>query len=550
LQHPAKDQEVAIVTNQSRRRFLCTSAAIAGAMQSEFLLGKLWAADANYVVAETSDGKVRGVSVDGVKVFKGIPYGASTAVKNRFMPPAPVQKWTGVRDALEFGQTAPQFHTSAGGGPRNLPAEGEDCLVLNVFTPELGHGKRPVLMWLHGGGFQQGTASEPLYEGVNLARVHDVVLVSINHRLNLFGSTYLGEVAGSEFATSGNVGMQDIVASLNWVKNNIERFGGDPNMVTIFGQSGGGRKVATLMAMPSAKGLFHRAVIESGALLRLPGLEDAVVQTDLLLKELNIDRKQARSLQDVPMKNLLDANAIVARKVKKREPGQSDNSPVVDGRGIPSYPWDPGAPPLSANIPLMIGWARTEETLFDRPTPEKMALDEKGLRERVKARLEVADPEPVIAAFRETYPNNSPWDTYILIASNHPRGVYTEELGKRRVLQAGAPTWMYRVDWETPEGGGHMHSPHAVELPFVFNNVKTSGALISKMPAAYAMEDKISSTWVAFARTGNPNNAKIPEWPTYSEANRETLLFNNECSVVNDPQRLARQAMEKVLNLD
>lgn len=535
--------------NITRRSMIRQSAALLAAAQSEFLLPHLWAADPEYVVAETSAGKVRGVAINGVKVFKGIPYGESTSGKNRFMPPTPPTKWTAVRDALEFGSTAPQFRTNPGQPQRNVPAEGEDCLVLNVFTPEMGKGKRPVMMWLHGGGFQQGSASDPLYSGVNLAHVHDVVLVSINHRLNVFGSTYLGEVAGSEFATSGNVGMQDIVTSLQWVKENIERFGGDPNLVTIFGQSGGGRKVATLMSMPSAKGLFHRAVIESGALLRLPGLEDASEQTDLLLRELNIERSHARDLQDVPFRKLLDANTIVAKKVVKREPGQSDNSPVVDGRVLPAYPWDPGAPPLSGNIPLMIGWARTEETLFDRPTPEKMALDEAGLRERVKARLEVSDPEPVIAAFRETYPNNSPWDTYILIASNHPRGVYTEELGKRRALQTSGPTWMYRVDWETPEGGGHMHSPHAVELPFVFNNVKTSGPLISKMPEAEAMEDKISTTWVMFARTGNPNHAKIPKWPVYSVPNRETMLFNDQCKVVNDPQRAARLAMEKVLKL-
>jgi len=529
----------------NRRSFFRNSSALFAAAQVDSLLRTAWAADSDYVVAETSGGKVRGVTTNGVKVFKGIPYGDTTAGKNRFMPPKSF-KWAGVRDALEYGHTAPQDNPPRAG----VPEQGEDCLVLNVFTPELGGTKkRPVMVWLHGGGFKQGSGSGPIQNGINLAHNHDVVLVSINHRLNVLGSTYLAEVAGSDFGPSGDVGMMDIVASLGWVRDNIGRFGGDPNVVTIFGQSGGGRKVATLMAMPSAKGLFHRAIVESGAVLRLMTQEKAIEQTNLLLGELGLARNQARELQNVPIDKLLAANIAALKKIKLPEAGESDNSPVVDGRVIPSHPWDPTGPALSANIPLMIGWARTEETTFDVPTPEKMALDERGLRERVKARLEVADPEPVIAAFKETFPGSSPWDLYILIASNHPRAANTQELGKRKVLQAGAPCWMYRFDWETPEGGGHMRSRHGVEVPFAFNNIKIAGPLISKMPEAYALEEKTSSTWVAFARTGNPNNPKIPNWPAYSVAKRETMLFNNEIRVVNDPQHAARLAMEKVLKL-
>jgi para-nitrobenzyl esterase len=533
-----------VLINLNRRRLLKQSIALAAVVQSDFLLRNAWAADPEYVIAETSSGKVRGVNIDGVNVFKGIPYGDTTTGKNRFMPPKPPVKWTGVRAALEFGHTAPQTDVRRPGTPEH----GEDCLVLNVWTPQLTAGKRPVMVYFHGGGFIHGSPSTPAYDGQNLAHNHDVVLVTTNHRLNLFGSTYLAAAAGPDFADSGAVGMMDIVASLRWVKENIERFGGDPNLVTIFGHSGGGRKVATAMAMPSAKGLYQRAIIESGALLRLTTKEDAIGQTNALLKELGIDRSKARELQNVSVEQLLAANDAVNKNIKLGEAGESLNSPVVDGHVIPRHPWDPVAPEYSANIPLMIGSARTEETLFDRPTAEKMAMDEAGLRERVKARLGV-DPDPVIAAFKESYPNNSPWDTYILIASNDPRGVYTEEMGKRKVQQGAAPAWMYRVDWETPEGGGHMRSPHGVELPFVFNNVKTSGPLISKMPEAYVMEDKMSTTWVTFARTGNPSNSKIPAWLVYSVLKRETMLFNNECRVVNDPQHAARLAMEKVLKL-
>ena len=535
-----------MATNLNRRSFFRQSSALFAVAQASSLLRNAWAADPDYVTAETSAGKVRGVNVDGVKVFKGIPYGDTTAGKNRFLPPKAATKWTGVRDALAYGHTAPQVDAVQPGAPEH----GEDCLVLNVFTPELGGTtKRPVLVWLHGGGFIHGSGSSRGNDGTNLAHFHDVVLVSINHRLNLFGATYLAEVAGPEFAESGTVGMMDIVAALHWVRNNIERFGGDPNLVTIFGHSGGGRKVATLMAMPSAQGLYHRAVVQSGALLRLTTKEDAIQQTNVLLSELGIPKNQARELQNVPVEKLLAANTAVLKKIKLAEAGESENSPVVDSKIILTHPWDPAGPAMSAKIPLLIGWARTEETAFDQPTPEKMALTAAGLRERVKTRLQVADPEPIIAAFQETFPNQTPWDLYILIASNHPRAAYTQELGKRKVLQASGPCWEYRVDWETPERGGHMRSPHGVELPFVFNNVKTAGALISKMPEAYAMEDKMSATWVAFARTGNPNNPKIPNWPVYSVANRETMIFNNEIRLVNDPQHTARLAMEKVLKL-
>ena len=534
-------------TTFDRRSFLRGASALFAASQADFLARLAAAAGTGDVIGTTSSGRVRGVAVDEVNVFKGIPYGGTTSGKNRFMPPTKPVKWIVVRDVLEYGHTAPQV---ANGAPRpGVPEQGEDCLVLNVFTPELGaRSKRPVMVWLHGGGFATGSGSAPTYNGVNLSRKNDIVVVTINHRLNVLSSTYLGEAAGPEFALSGAVGMLDIVAALHWVRDNIEHFGGDPNLVTIFGQSGGGRKVATLMSMPNAKGLFHRAIIESGAVLRLTTQEDAIKQTELLLRELGLERSQARELQNIPVEKLLTANAEVEKKTTLREPGMVANSPMVDGKALPSHPWDPNAPALSAKIPLLIGWARTEETLYDRPTPEKLVLDEAGLREKTAKRLGV-DPSPVIEAFRKTYPDVSPWDLYILVATDHPRAAYTRELAKRKVVQAGAQAWVYRFDWETPEGGGHMRSPHAVEIPFVFDNIKIAGPLISKMPEAYMLAEKISASWAAFARTGNPNTPKLPSWPSYSVARRDTMLFNNECKVEQDPAEAARLAMERVLKL-
>jgi len=332
------------------------------------------------------------------------------------------------------------------------------------------------------------------------------------------------------------------------VRDNIDRFGGDPNLVTIFGQSGGGRKVATLMSMPGAKGLFHRAIIESGAVLRLTTKDDAVQATDMLLAELGLARGQARDLQTVPMAQLLAANAAVNAKLTLREPGQTANSPTVDGTAIPAHPWDPAGPALSAGIPLLIGYARTEETLYDRPTPEKLALDEAGLKLRAGKRIG-GDPERVIEAFRKAYPDATPWDLWILIATEHPRGTYSRELAKRKAAQAGAPAYFYRFDWETPEGGGHMRSPHTVEIGFVFNNIDVVGPLIAKMPEAHALAAKVSAAWATFARTGNPNTSGLPKWPAYSAASRDTMLFNNTSRVEQDPNRVARVAMEQVLKL-
>jgi len=540
------------MTISSRRTFVKQAALLLAAVEARPWL-RLQAAVGESVTATTSAGTVRGIADEGINVFKGIPYGETTAGTNRFMPPKPPPPWTGTRDALAYGPTAPQTVGAAdvpGRAARaRLAEEGEDCLVLNVFTPALSGGRnRPVMVWLHGGGFASGSGSTPILDGTSLARSGDVVVVTINHRLNVFGFTYLADAAGSDFALSGGAGMLDIVAALQWVRTNIDRFGGDPNLVTIFGQSGGGRKVATLMAMPEAKGLFHRAIIESGAVLRLTEREDAIRATTLLLDELGLARGEIRELQKVPMNRLLAANAAVNAKLPSREPGMVANSPTVDGSAIPDHPWDPAAPGLSASIPLLIGYARTEETLYDRPTPETLALDEAGLKLRAAKRIG-GDPGQVIEVFRKAHPEATPWDLWILIGTDHPRGTYSRELAKRKAVQAEAPAFAYRFDWETPEGGGHLRSPHTVEIPFVFNNIKIAGPLISRMPEAHALAGKVSAAWVSFARTGNPNTSGLPKWPAYSTASRDTMLFNNVSRVEQDPDRGPRLAMEQVLRL-
>jgi para-nitrobenzyl esterase len=532
-----------------RRSFFRQSSALLAAAQAGSFGRLALGADTADAIAETSYGKVRGAVSGDIKIFKGIPYGGNTGGKNRFMPPVKPVAWTGVRDALAFGPTAPQTVGERRGAAAGRPAESEDCLVLNVFTPSLrGGAKRPVMVWLHGGGFSTGSGSGAILDGTNLAHRGDVVVVSLNHRLNVLGFTYLGEQAGSDFGPSGGVGLLDIVAALEWVRDNIAYFGGDPNLVTIFGQSGGGRKVATLMSMPSAQGLFHRAIVESGAVLRLMTREDAIHYSQLLLTELGLRGDQARELQSVPLDRLLAANAAALKKTDQTAPGYTPNTPMVDGKAIPTHPWDPAGPAMSAKVPLLIGWAWTEETLYDRPTPDALALDEAGLKARAAKRLGM-DPAQVIETYRKAHPEASPWDLYILIATDHPRGIYTRELAKRKAAQVAAPAYLYRFDWETPEGGGHMRSPHTIEIPFVFHNIAIAGPLISKMPEAHALAEKVSAAWVAFARTGDPNTPGVPRWPAYSAGSRDTMLFNNTLRVEKDPDRGPRLVMEQVLKL-
>lgn len=529
----------------SRRAFL-QQALFAGAATQFGSWAHLVEAQTNEVIAETAYGRIRGTSVGDIKIFKGVPYGASTAGANRFMPPVKPAAWTGVRDALDYGPSTPQ--TLPGPNVRMARPESEDCLVLNVFTPGLADGrKRPVMMWLHGGGFSSGSGSGRTYDGTSLARTHDVVLVSINHRLNAFGFTYLGDVS-SEFAASGAVGMLDIVAALEWVKANIERFGGDPNLVTLFGQSGGGRKIATLMAMPSASGLFHRAIIESGAVLKLLTPDTAQRTTRLLLDELGLKPGQVRELQNVPVERLLAANAQTERTRPLPEVGMAAGSPTVDGRFIPTHPWHPGAPALSAAIPLLIGWTHTEETFYQRPTPENLAMTESDMRALITKRLGT-HAEPVITAFKAANPGATPYDLNILITTEHPRGSYSREMAKRKAVQQGAPAFVYRFDWETPEGGGHMRAPHTAEIIFAFNNIALGGPLVSKRADAQALALKVSGAWVAFARSGDPNIPQLPKWPAYSANARDTMLFDNESRVVKDPDQGPRLAMERALGL-
>ncbi|HTW65206.1 MAG TPA: carboxylesterase family protein [Bryobacteraceae bacterium] len=510
----------------------------------------------SYVVAETKFGKLRGEEVRGIKIFKGVPYGASTAGQNRFMPPKDPERWGGVRDALHYGASTPQTDWGAlngvvgrPGASANSPAESEDCLVLNVWTPALNDGrKRPVLFWCHGGGFVSGSGSSPGYDGTNLAHRGDVVVVTVNHRLNVLGFTYLAEFGGSEFASSGDAGMLDLVHALGWVQENIEQFGGDPNTVMIFGQSGGGRKVGTLLAMPAAKGMFHRAVIESGPTIKLVEREQAIRVAGMLLAKLNISKTEVRQLQRMPVERIMGAYFAVLKEMAGQDQMTQGFSPTVDGSAIPHHPFHPTASPISADVPLMLGHTRTEYTLFSERDSAAFSLDDAAMRERIK-KLAGRSSEALIETYRKVNPGASPSDLYFLIESDYRYGAPVMKIAERRAALGKGPVHLYYFTWETPVQGGRLKSPHTIEIPFAFDNVEVSRQITGGGADAMALADKVSDTWIEFARKGDPNTPKLPHWPAFNAKDRPTMVINNQSKVVDDPLHAQRIAMFRALDL-
>jgi para-nitrobenzyl esterase len=533
----------------SRRDFIwqaCVLAASGTALRTAY-------AESQFVTAETAFGRVRGVDLDGIKIFKGIPYGASTAGNRRFMPPASPTKWTGVRDALEWGPSAPQREpgvsraTSAlAVAAAGLPPETEDCLRLNVWTPAVGDGrKRPVMLWCHGGGFATGSGSSPVTDGTNLARRGDVVVVTINHRLNVLGHTFLANLGGEAFAQTGGAGMLDIVHALAWVRDNIAQFGGDPGTVTVFGQSGGGRKVATLLAMPAARGLFHRAIIESGATIKLVAPEQAANVARELATALGLTQPKVRDLQQLPLDRIMSAYFAVVRKMNVDQMTQGF-SPVVDGKVIPAHPFHPTASAVSAEVPVMLGSTRTE--LTSSADSQAFSLSEDGMRGRIRDLLG-DNAASVIDVYRKTNPGATPSDIYFLIASDYRYSGPVMKIAERRAALGKGPVYLYYFRWETPVEGGRLKSPHTIEIPFAFDNVKVAQRLTGGGPEAMALADRVSDAWIAFARTGNPHTPKLPRWTPFNATDRPTMVFDNQSRVENDPIRDERVAMFRVLNL-
>jgi para-nitrobenzyl esterase len=503
-------------------------------------------------VAETSAGKISGVTTNGVHGFKGVPYGAPTSGRNRFMPPQKPQPWTGVRSATEWAGRAPQLPpgwrqrpelSGLSGAPDRL-AESEECLTLNIWSRGLNDGgKRPVMVWYHGGGFSYSSSNTPRLDGTNLAAQHDVVVVTVNQRLNILGHLHLADIGGEAFAQSGNAGTLDMVAALQWVRDNAERFGGDPRNVTIFGQSGGGGKVSTLLATPAARGLFHKAIVMSGAAVRLTTRERAAKLADAVLMQLKLTRTQLGELQTMPFQQLIAAVGPARKSVGPPEQpllDRYDFGPVIDGKTLPSQPFDPVATEVSADIPVMIGNVKDEMAIYLAPDDKvwNRVLTEDEMRAQI-APVAGSATDRVIEIYRGLYPGASASDRLISTLTDSNFRIRTQLLAERKVAQNRAPLWLYSFDWETPVFDGKLKAYHALDVPFVFNTIDAVGAT-DRGPVAHDLSRRMCATWAAFARTGKPDNAAIPHWPAYTLAERSTMIVNRECSVAKDYGREAR----------
>lgn len=509
---------------------LLSGLALAGATPWAF------AAGAASTVAATRHGRVRGQVQQGVHAFKGIRYGADTATA-RFGPPRAPQAWDGVRDATAYAASAPQRGNDGPGS--------EDCLFLNVWTPGLDRrARRPVLFYIHGGGFDTGSGSDALYDGTRLCTRGDVVVVTVNHRLNAFGYLYLDQVvaAGDPLATgvTANAGQLDLVLALQWVRDNIAAFGGDPGNVTVFGQSGGGAKIATLMAMPAARGLFHKAWTMSGQQVTAAGPRAATQRARLFLETVGIDpaaRDAVARVRALSLEKLLEGTT--ARDFSRIENTRLYFGPVMDGERLPRHPFWPDAPAQSAAIPMVIGNTRDETRAFLGNNPENFELTWDALPGKLETQQYVdLRADLVVAEYRRLYPQATPSEVFFAAttAGRSWRGAVEELEARARQPDGAAPTWAYQLDWGSPLDGGRFRAFHTLDIPLVFDNIRQPGSRTGEGADAQAMADAMSGALLALARHGDPNHAGLARWEPFTLPRRQTLLFDVPATLADDPR--------------
>lgn len=515
------------------------------------------AAGAALAQASTVAGRVAGYVRSGIFAFKGVPYAGPTGGENRFLPPRAPEPWKGVRSARHYGPICPQDQGTGRLNDEeafvfqwNDAVQSEDCLRLNVWTPGLeGSGRRPVMVWLHGGGFAAGSGHDlPAFDGENLARRGDVVVVTLNHRLNVLGYLDLSH-CDERFAQSGNVGMLDIVAALAWVRDNIAQFGGDPDRVLIFGQSGGGAKVSTLMGMPAARGLFHRAIVMSGSFSRAVSQEKARRLTDLTLVELGLSASDVARLQTVPHARLLEAGQRVRARVNKPFdgfvdarliPDHLDFAPVVDGGILPTCPFHPDAPAISADVPLIVGTTLNEFVHgINHPEVEAMSLTELTARAE---RFLPGKGASLVAAFRQRTPDASPFDLWSRIATAPIRKAAVDQAATK-ARQGGAPAYLYGFNWRSPVLDGRPRAFHCLDIPFAFANTDRCDSMTGGGQDARALSAQVADAFVAFARSGDPNHAGLPRWRPVTREGAATLIFDAKTRFDPDPDAIERAAI-------
>jgi para-nitrobenzyl esterase len=535
----------------------CAPEAAAPATDKSATSHGLSVATRDNAIVTTTAGKIRGFTRNGVFVFKGIPYAGTTAGENRFLPPRPIKPWTDVRATLAWGPVSPQ-------GPRagwvnqeeqflyywDDGFQGEDMLRLNVWTPAVNDGKkRPVLVWLHGGGYVSGSSQELRpYDGERLAREHDVVLVSVNHRLNVLGFLDLSGIGGEKYKQSGNVSMLDLVQALEWVRDNIATFGGDPGSVTIFGQSGGGGKVTTLMTMPAAKGLFHRAAVMSGSFVAGSTPEQSKQLALGVMKELGLGPSQVATLHTISAGALVNAGLVAQRKIAPggfAPPGRLAAmnlgwQPVVDGTVLPERPFEKSAPTLSADIPFLVGNLFHEFSAgIDKPQAPEMTWD--ALTAQLTPQL-TTRTGPAIEAYRKILPSAKPFEVASIIAcDSFRRGTILQ--AERKAAQNAAPAYAYWFGWKTPVLDGRPLAFHCQDLAFWFDNIDLCVQATGGGEDARTLASQMSGALVAFARTGDPNHSGIPKWAPFTESNRAMMIWDSTSKVEIDPDREARQAL-------
>ncbi|MEW5683819.1 MAG: carboxylesterase/lipase family protein [Pseudomonadota bacterium] len=513
--------------------FTRRGAVLAGLSAASLALSARAASPLRSPIATTKHGRIQGYVDDGVLGFRGVRYGADTSGR-RFQPPVPPTTWSGVVQTVGYGPASPQRDRNAG-------TTSEDCLFLNLWTPALRDGgKRPVMVYIHGGAYSNGSGSSPLYDGVRLCKRGNVVVVTVNHRLNAFGYAYLPRLLPA-LADSGNVGQLDLILALKWVRENIAEFGGDPGNVMVFGQSGGGAKIATMMATPAAAGLFHRAATMSGQQVTASGPGNAHRRTLAWLDGLKLKPGQAGELLTLPAERLVEGLGV-------EDPvlgfGGLYFGPVLDERSLPRHPFYPDAPAQSAHIPMMIGNTHDETRAFLGGDPKNFELGWDylpGKLTQANMRVDI-QPEAVVAEYRRLYPAYTPSDVFFS-ATTAARSWRAAIIEAEERARAGTPAYAYQLDF--PAAGERLRAPHASDIQLVFDNLAKPGATASG-PQGQQVADQMSEAFIAFARTGDPNCKAIPRWEPYALPRRQTMVFDTPSRLADDPRGAERRLFEKV----